>query len=146
MANGFEKFFETIGHDAKVVLGEGEKLVTDLPRFVKAADDAVSEVKQVVPLVQAVVAASLALGKPVIAIESAVSSAGLNLAADESAIALVVSQGPALTSELDAFVAAVKALAVAIGVDWQQLVADLTTPVAATSVAAAPVSAAKPAA
>jgi len=47
-----------------------------------------------------------------------------------------VSQAPALKSELETFVAAVKALAVAIGVDWKQLVADLTAPVVAAQPAA----------
>jgi hypothetical protein len=78
-----------------------------------------------VPLVQNVVTASLAFAKPAASIAAAVGSAGTNLAADEAALAAIVSEAPTLQSHLTAFVAAVKALAVEIGADWTQLLADL---------------------
>jgi hypothetical protein len=123
--NDFEKFFEHVGHDAKVVFLSSEKLVAELPKFIKAAEDTGGDVKQIVPLVQNVIAASLTFAKPAIAIGAAISTAGTNLAADEAAISIVISSAGSLESALTTFVAAVKALALAIGADWDQLVADL---------------------
>jgi hypothetical protein len=125
--NDFERFFEHVGHDVKVVFSAGEKLVADLPKFIKAAEDTGGDVKQIVPLVQNVITAALAFAKPAIAIGAAVGTAGVNLAADEAAIAAVISAASSLDASLNAFVAAVKALAIAIGADWKQLDADLDT-------------------
>ncbi len=132
--NAFEQFIEHVGHDVHVVFDAGEKLVANLPKYIKAAQDVHEDVAPIIPLVQAVIAASLALAQPVIAIGSAISTAGTNLAADEAALASVISAGPALQAKIVAFVAAVKALASQIGVDWSQLIADLS-PAAAAPVA-----------
>jgi|GEM_PF-1827206 len=124
--NAFEMFFEHVGHDAKVVFLSGEKLLTKLPIYIKAVEDAGGDVGQIVPLVQAVISASLAFAKPAIAISAAVGTAGTNLAIDEAAVSAVVSEAGTLDSTLATFIAAVKALATAIGADWTELVADLS--------------------
>lgn len=134
--NEFEKIVETVGHDVAVVFGAGEKLVANLPKFIKAFDDGAVDAKAIVPLVQNVISAGVAFVKPAAAIGAAVAGAGTNLAADEVAIASVVAEAPALETQIAAFVAAVKALAVAIGADWSQLVADLETPAPAEQVTA----------
>jgi hypothetical protein len=126
--NGFEKFFEKVGHDIKVVFTAGEKLVADLPKFIQGAEDVGGDVKQIVPLVQAVLTASLAFAKPAIAIGAAIGTAGINLAADEAAFTSVISEAETLQSQIVTFVAAVKALATAIGADWTHLLADLEAP------------------
>jgi len=123
--NKFAQFFEHVGHDAKVVFSVGEKLVADLPKYIKTAEDAGGDVKQIVPLVQNVITASLSFAKPAIAISAALATAGTNLSADEAAIAAVVGAASSLDSAMKVFIAAVKALAVAIGADWKQLVVDL---------------------
>jgi hypothetical protein len=123
-------FFDAVGHDVKIVFIDADKIVSNLPKFIAEAKDAEADVKQVVPLVQAVVTAALALAKPAVAVGAAVGSAGVNLAADETAIASLISAGPQIESGLTAFVAAVKALAQAIGADWTALIAELDAPAA----------------
>ena len=135
--NGFVAFFEHVGHDVEVVFGCGERLVADLPKYIKTAEDAQADAVKVVPLVQNVIATSLAFAKPAIAIGAAVSGAGANFIADEAAIAAVLAIVPTLQGLLAAFVAAVKALASAIGVDWSQLIADLSGSALSTATAQA---------
>jgi len=131
--NGFERFFEHIGHDVAVVFTSGEKLVAKLPEFIKAAKDAGTDAEQLVPLVQNVITAAMAFVKPAASVLAAFGSGGTNLTADENAIGSVVAEAPALESDLQVFVSAVKALAIAIGADWEQLVADLTGTSSATT-------------
>jgi hypothetical protein len=120
------KILEDVGHDIKVVFSAGEKLVADLPKYIKDAEDAGADAKRIVPLLQNVVTASLAFAKPAAAIAAAVGLAGTNLGADETAIASILALVPSLQSKLSSFVAAVKALAVETGADWTQLLADLS--------------------
>jgi hypothetical protein len=125
--NAMERFFERLGHDARVVFESGERLVETLPKYIQAAELAGGDVKEIVPLVQAVITASLAFAKPAMAIAAALGAAGANLAADEAAISALAGAAGTLDAALGNFVAAVKALAEAIGADWKQVAAELGT-------------------
>ena len=124
--NGFEKFIEHVGHDIKVVFTAGERVVADLPKFIKTATDGGQDIKHIVPLVQDVVAASMAFAKPAVAIGAAIGSAGTNFAADTAAVSTILGLVPTFQASLQTFFAAIKALAEEIGVDWKQLAADLS--------------------
>lgn len=123
--NGFEKFFATIGHDVKVVFVDSEKLLTNLPKYIKTATDAGREIEEIVPLVQNVIGAAMNFAKPAVAIGSAFASAGGNLTLDITALKAVETELPTFKKDVETFALAIKALAEAIGADWQELMADL---------------------
>jgi hypothetical protein len=125
MANGFEKFFITVGHDIKVVVLAGEHVVAKLPEYIKTAKDAEQEVKDIVPLVQDVITKSIAFAKPAAAIGAAISAGGTNLAADTAVMSTILGSLPSLEADLQAFWGSVKTLAEAIGVDFSTLKADI---------------------
>lgn len=124
--NGFEKFFEHVGHDFHVVFDVGANLITKLPQYIQDAKQAATDATQVVPLVQSVISASIALYQLGLPIFVAVSQAGVNLSADAAALAAIDAAIPNMQTAVNNFVAAVKALAVAIGADWTELIAQLT--------------------
>ena len=123
-----EKFFEHVGHDVHVVFNVGESLVDKLPNFIKAAEDAEKDVPQIVSLVQAVIKTSIALAQPAISVVGTLVGNGANVIADTTVIPAVEADIPTFKTNLAAFVAAIKELASALGVDWTQLVNDLSIP------------------
>lgn len=128
--NAFDKFFEHVGHDVHVVFTAGESLVDKLPNFIKAAEDAEKDVPEIVALTQAAIKASIAFAKPGIAIVAALMANGTNILADATIIPTIEAEIPTFESTLSAFVSSIKALASAMGVDWTQLLDDITGKVA----------------
>ena len=124
--NVVQRFFEHFGHDIHLGLRIGEAVVTKLPTVIR---DIQSDQARVVPLVQAVIAKSIALAKAAVPVETAVAALGANVPAD---LAAVSSVSPLETAVADLF-DAIKALAIEIGVDWNQLAADLLAAPAPTT-------------
>lgn len=118
-------FFQTIENDFKVVAVHSERLIVDLPKFVKAAVDGQKEAPEILALVQDTIASAMAFVKPAVAVAGAISGNGANIVADAAALAAIEASLPVLKAALMQFVADAKALAVLLKVDWTTLVGDV---------------------